>query len=157
MTINLYRKTRIENDRCDCIWIKRTKRITMDERMVEKYWHVWMQDKKRYVPGGNLQLAWYRASTSRRMSVLAFYWQNTGWYLYSWEMLRGWEFFFFFKVAYDSSVIKNTKGKRFGHKWGPSSVPISLIVTFKYLFTKTCNLIIIVFFVFFFFSFAYWY
>ena len=35
--------------------------------------------------------------------------------------------------------IKNREGKRFGHKWEPSSMPISLFVKFKYLLTKTCN------------------
>ena len=55
----------------------------------------------------------------------------------------------FFKVI---KHIKNTGGKRFGHKWVPFSVPISLIVTFKYLLTKTCKLIITVFFFFFFFK-----
>ena len=32
-----------------------------------------------HIPGGNLQLAWYRASTAGRISVLALYWHNTEW------------------------------------------------------------------------------
>ena len=52
---------------------------------------------------------------------------------------------FCYRFFYVIKHIKNREGKLFGHDWGPSSVPISLIVTFKYLLTKTCKLIIIVF------------
>ena len=53
--------------------------------------------QKFYFPGGTLQLAWYCASTTGWMSVLALYWHNTGWkmaeYWHSSEMSLGWELF----------------------------------------------------------------